>query len=192
MGYMDDLERAIGIFKNILDSTPKDNKAYGRLLYEIGVALSVRLELTESVDDRKQLIELAEEAAERTASAPETRFRASLLAAEYLIKDNSNRANRLLRLALSLLLSYSRGTLNGDDQQYDLSLVLGLTSTAASIAIKSGDDPYRVLEVLEMGRGVTASLQLDTRADITLLQQLHPDIAQEFERLRQKLIRRNF
>lgn len=63
----------------------------------------------------------------------------------------------------------------------------GIPSMAASISFQSDGCPYEALELIELGRGVLISLQIDIRTDITLLEESHPDSANRLKELRQKV-----
>jgi hypothetical protein len=55
---------------------------------------------------------------------------------------------------------------------------------AAATALNTQRDPYHALELLELGRGVIASLLLETRADIAVLEFQNFKLAEEFVSLR--------
>jgi len=63
----------------------------------------------------------------------------------------------------------------------------GLASMAAAIALNARRDPHHALELLELGRGVIASLLLETRADISVLECQNFKLAEEFVSLRNQL-----
>lgn len=78
-------------------------------------------------------------------------------------------------------------SLNHTDTQALLSDMFGLASSAAAVALHVGKTPGDALRLLELGRGVTASLLMDMRGDITELQSKHPDLAERFSHLRGEL-----
>lgn len=63
----------------------------------------------------------------------------------------------------------------------------GLASMAAATALNAGKNADYTLQLLELGRGVIASLLLELRGDISDLKQQHPDLADEFISLRDML-----
>lgn len=71
-------------------------------------------------------------------------------------------------------------------QEERLGLTFGLASDAAAMALRAGD-PDRALALLEQGRGVLLSQQLDARSDLSRLRDLDPALAAEFERVRDAL-----
>lgn len=58
---------------------------------------------------------------------------------------------------------------------------------AAAACLNTERSPSHALEVLEAGRGVVASLLLDMRSDLSDLRQKHPDLAERFEVLGERL-----
>jgi hypothetical protein len=63
----------------------------------------------------------------------------------------------------------------------------GVASAAAATALNVGKDIHDVLGLLELGRGVVTSLLLEMRADISDLRREHPELARQFEDLRDEL-----
>ena len=57
------------------------------------------------------------------------------------------------------------------------------------MSLQSSDDPYHVLQLQELGRGILASLQLDTRFDISVLEENYSEYAKRFRNLRNQLDR---
>jgi hypothetical protein len=53
--------------------------------------------------------------------------------------------------------------------------------------LANGEDAYKSLQLLELGRGVLANLQLEVRSDISILAASHPNLAQEFEGIRNEI-----
>ena len=72
-------------------------------------------------------------------------------------------------------------------QQYNISQFSNITSRAVSISLADAEDPYNSLQLLELGRGILANLQLEVRSDISVLAASHPDLAQQFQKLRDQI-----
>ena len=73
------------------------------------------------------------------------------------------------------------------DQQYNISQFASVTSRAVSLFIADAEDPYNSLQLLELGKGLLANLQLEVRSDISVLATSHPNIAQQFQELRDRI-----
>ena len=95
-------------------------------------------------------------------------------------------ALRPLTLAVGLLPRMARRSLARADRELPLSVFAGLASNAAACALAAGERELAV-QLLEHGRGVLLRQALDARGDLTALREAHPDLAAEFERLRDLL-----
>ena len=58
---------------------------------------------------------------------------------------------------------------------------------ATALSLDVGESAYSALELLKQGRGIISGLQLETRSDITALEEQYPALAIEFRHLRQEL-----
>jgi hypothetical protein len=74
--------------------------------------------------------------------------------------------------------------LKRSDQQYNISQFANITFRAVSISLAEADCPYNSLQLLELGRGILANLQFEVRSNISILATLHPDLASQFQELR--------
>jgi CHAT domain len=95
-------------------------------------------------------------------------------------------ALRPLTLAVGLLPRAARRSLARADRELPLSVFAGLAGNAAACAL-AVDERERAVQLLEHGRGVLLRQALDARGDLTALREAHPDLAAEFERLRDLL-----
>jgi len=93
----------------------------------------------------------------------------------------------LLQEAVNLLPAVSPRSLKHTDKQHMLADFAGLASMAAATALNAGKDADHALRLLELGRGVIASLLMEMRGDISDLKQQHPELADEFISLRDEL-----
>ncbi|MFD7953435.1 CHAT domain-containing protein [Streptomyces ardesiacus] len=89
-------------------------------------------------------------------------------------------------LALSLLPFAASGRLVRGDQERGLSRVRGLAAEAAACAVNAGRPEHAVL-LLEQGRGVLLGRTMATRDGLGRLRGTHPDLADRFSRLRERL-----
>ncbi|MBA2890500.1 CHAT domain-containing protein [Nonomuraea soli] len=86
-------------------------------------------------------------------------------------------------LAVELLGRLAARSLTRADQERLLSGPAGIVRDAAACALAAGE-AERAVELLELGRGVLLGQALDTRSDIGLLHERHPELAREFVRIR--------
>ncbi|TGZ03045.1 CHAT domain-containing protein, partial [Streptomyces rhizosphaericola] len=88
--------------------------------------------------------------------------------------------------AVGLLPRIAPRSLARADQEARLLVSEGLASDAAALAIGRGEVD-RALALLEQGRGVLLAQGVENRTDVSRLQALAPDLAAEFERIRDRL-----
>ena len=188
-GLTEYLDRAIASMEQALTLTPMDHPDRVLRFKALGDTLIARFEKTGSIDDLQKAIEMYVQAVAVDTAPPSLRIKAADSASRLLIGRDHSRARPLLRTAVELLPIIGSRTLAQSDRQYNLSQFGGITSRAASISLECGEEPYEALQLLEIGRGVLASLQLEVRSDITALKASYPDIAQQFENIRERLDR---
>ncbi|KAK4235078.1 CHAT domain-containing protein [Achaetomium macrosporum] len=73
------------------------------------------------------------------------------------------------------------------DNQHALAVFDGLASEAAALALKAGKGPRHALEALELARCLITGMLLEVREDISLLRDVHRDLAARFTSLRHEL-----
>lgn len=88
---------------------------------------------------------------------------------------------------MSLVPLLTPRSLETSDKQHLLTELVGLASDAAAIALNAARTPFEAIQVLELGRGVIAGSLNEMRADISELQQNHPQHAKEYIDLRDQL-----
>ncbi|MFI7273867.1 CHAT domain-containing protein [Streptomyces sp. NPDC049879] len=86
-------------------------------------------------------------------------------------------------LAVDLLARTAPRRIGRTDQERHLASYGGLASDAAACAVACGE-PERAVELLEAGRGVLLAQAFDTRGDLTLLREAHPEAAGRLDGLR--------
>src|ERR1700751_2329692 len=173
--------------KDAVDFTPKDHPDRAKCLNNLGNALQRRFERTGAMEDLNGATSAMEEAVDILSAPPTVRIAAAINAAKLLDLADAVRASRLLKIAVELLPAASPRALQRSDQQYTLSAFAGVASAAAATLLQAGGSALEALQLLELGRGVMSSLLLDMRTDITLLEESHPAIAEQFKNIRDEL-----
>ena len=185
---MDDLDRAIVINEQAVESTPVDHPNRAIYLNNLGIALQSRFERTGSMDDLDRAITTNEQAVKSDIAPPSIRLKAASSCSDLLISQrNYSRAKSILEAAVQLLPTVSPRQLKRSDQQFNISQFANITSRAVSLSLADTDEPYESLQLLELGRGILANLQLEVRSDISVLAAAHPDLAQQFQELRDQI-----
>ena len=186
----DDLDKAIDAINAAVEATPKYQGVRGERLVMLGNSLRRRFRLNQwtlSLNDLTGSVAAYEEAGFLESAPLRTRIFGAWNAAKLLEVRNPDRASWLASLAVELLpntnsVSWDRGL-----QQRTLSEYAGLVVTAAALALTAGDGAYEALRLVELGRGVISSLQLDLRTDFTSLR-IQPEFAQkQFQQVQARL-----
>jgi len=154
----------------------------------LGNALQSRFERTGSIGDLDRAIIMKKQAVETDTAPPSMRLEAASSCSDLLISQKRyNLAKSILRSAVRLLPTVSPRQLKRSDQQRNISQFANITSRAVSLSLADAEDRYDALQLLELGRGILANLQLEVRSDISILGASHPDLAKQFQELRDRL-----
>ncbi|KAM0415700.1 hypothetical protein ACHAPT_013340 [Fusarium lateritium] len=187
-GSIDDLNRAIDVAEMAVKATPQDHPGRAGMLSNLGNWLGRRFERTGSIDDLNHALSSYKEGWTCHRAPPFIRIQLARKAAAILAKRSHwEESSGLLQDATHLIPAVSPRSLKHTDKQHMLAGFAGLSSTAAAAALNAGKEPYRALQLLELGRGIIAGLLMELRGDISDLKQQHPDLARDFISLRDEL-----
>ncbi|MFF1922078.1 CHAT domain-containing protein [Streptomyces sp. NPDC058221] len=192
-----DLDEAVGLSERALRTAPDD--APERAVYQVVAALALRdrsqYDTADAPDGdgpgRTGRLESALDAARAAATHPRadvpTRMRAGLLWSDIAASATRYQdAVTAFETVIGLLPRLAGRELRRADQEDRLGRYTGIAADAAACALAEGA-PERAVAMLELGRGVLLSRELDLRADIGELRALDPSLAREFEELRAAL-----
>jgi tetratricopeptide (TPR) repeat protein len=187
-GSLKDLDQGISNLEQAVASTPTDNPRRGRYLNALGRTLLKRSAKTRSDADQNAAVTALEAAVDLISGCPTWRINSARRAAKILESTDVLRVTRLLKTAVQLLPTISPRSQNRTDQQHSLSDSSGLASDAAAFSLQAAQaTAAEALQLLEVGRGIMTSFELDTRTDLTDLFEAHPDLARQFCDLRDAL-----
>ncbi|KAI2616349.1 CHAT domain-containing protein, partial [Hypoxylon sp. NC1633] len=216
-GSIDDLNRAIDMANMAVGATPQDHPDRALRLNNFGILIGRRFEQSGSTDDLNRLISSSKEGWSCHSASPSTRIILARRAAIYLILQwkleksshllreavtlqwKLKESSHLLREAVNLLPIVSPRSSQHTDKQHVLADFAGLASMAAAMSLNAAamslnpaegdkeEKAYDAVKLLELGRGVIASLLMDMRADVSDLSLRYPDLAGEFLSLRDEL-----
>jgi tetratricopeptide (TPR) repeat protein len=185
---MDDLDRAISVSSDAVDATPHGHPQRAGILSNLGQHLLSRFRQLNSIDDLNRTLSTFMASWECINGSPFARIKSAQMAADILIKQQDwENSFQLLYDATSLLRTMSLRSLHHTDAQALLTSMFGFASSAAAVALRAGKTPGDALCLLELSRGVTASLLMDMREDITEFQSKYPDLAGKLSLLREEL-----
>ena len=189
-----DLDAAIAALEAAVEATPADHPNQAMYLFNLGRALRTRFEHTGALTDREAAAAGYVRAAELGSAAPSVRIRAARAAAALMAGSDPTRAADLLETAVRLLPEVTPRRLDRSDQQYAISGFARLAGDAAALVLANtsadmtgGEPAERAVRLLEAGRAVLLSQALAARDDLADLRQHHPDLAAQFEELRDTL-----
>ncbi|MFD8005216.1 CHAT domain-containing protein [Streptomyces mirabilis] len=190
-GAPEDLDAAVEAGRQAANSVPADHPDRALYLRALGGSLMARGKRSNTPSDFHAAADALAAAANVTAARPTTRIDAAREAAEILWAPQPGRAADLMESAVRLLAEVAPRQLHRSDQQYALGGFAGLANDAAALALSApgsdGDRAARALQLLESGRAIILSQALETRSDLTELEQRHPDLAARFVDLRDQL-----
>jgi tetratricopeptide (TPR) repeat protein len=193
-GMLADVDAAIDAGRIAVEATGPSHAHRAGSLFNLGNALRARFERTGDLADREAAASAFITAAGLGLAAPSLRIRAARSAAAQVAQAKPGLAADLLENAVRLLGEVAPRQLARSDQQHAIGGVAGLASEAAAFALAdlrggttSQQRAARALQLLEAGRGVLLSRALDTRNDLTDLRSQHPQLAQRFIELRDRL-----
>lgn len=186
---MKHIDRAVEAFEQAVASRANDHPEMAEFLTNLASALEDRFEQTRDISDFDRAVILNEQSTGISTARPSIRISAAKAASQLLLGRDNHRAKTLLRAAVHLLPSISPRELSRTDQQYNISQFVAITPSAVSLCVECDEDPYTALQLLEIGRGVLASFQMEVRSDVSSLKKSHPDFAQQFQNIRDQIDR---
>ncbi|GAA3017543.1 CHAT domain-containing protein [Streptosporangium longisporum] len=176
-----DPERALDAARRAVETTP-----YGAARAERLMNLLVRL-AERSPDSLGEIIQTARGIVDIDLAPPLMRISAAGMLGGLLAgRADWAEAAQIYTLAVELLPAVAPRDLARADQEHGLGRLGPLAEDGAACAIRSGD-PELALRLLEQGRGVLLGQALDDRSDISALRHRSVDLAERFERLRDRL-----
>ena len=183
----DDLMDAIEALEQAVALIPSDHPDLALYLKNLGFVMYDWFKRSTSMDDLRRTIDAAEQALAVTTAPPRIILDVARFLSNLLVGRDNQRAKTVLQSAVRLLPAVSPRALKETDQKYNLSQFADINSRAASLSLACGENSYDTLRLLELGRGIIASSQLEIRSDISRLAESFPDHAQQFCELRDEI-----
>ncbi|MFF0429046.1 CHAT domain-containing protein [Streptomyces sp. NPDC004520] len=192
------LDEAITLARQAVQGVTPGHPDRLKVLYGLGMALRSRVERDDCAQDRMDAARVFAEAADAPAAAAAPAIRAARIAASLLTRPTDTdpaswaQAAHLLEMAVWRLPTVAPRRLGRRDQQTNLASLAGLAADAAALMLNapgaaSRQSAARALQLLEQGRGILIGQALDSRSDLTELKVRHPELARQFEALRDEL-----
>lgn len=181
-----DLDESIKLMKEGKAITQDDDPHSGFYSARLGGMYMDRFSFTEEKEDLANSISAYKFAVNQPTGYIQQRITAAASAMP-LCATNEELAYEIGQEAVRLVPLLSGRSLETSDKQWLMSQAVGLASNTAAAALWTGRTPLHALSLLEMGRGVLMASLEDMRTDIVDLKEQHPELADEFIRLRSEL-----
>jgi tetratricopeptide (TPR) repeat protein len=186
-GEMADLEQAIATAQQAVDSTPPDHPDRAGYLNNLGNKLESRYERTQLLPHLQIAADPFTLAWQSLASVPFYRIGPSSRAIKILHRlGQYDLAAQVAEQVIDFLPVVNPRFLQRSDRQYILSRYSGIAADACAILLRTRI-PGIALQCLEKGRAVILGQLIDDRGDITALKSGHPELALQFEMLRNEV-----
>jgi CHAT domain-containing protein len=181
----DDILRSVQFTQDALDVIPKTSLRYPTILYHSGLTFSAHMKFFKTSEYQYQVKANLLEQLASPVSRPVAKVRARRLLASMSIEEKDwNTAFMHLSAAIELYPKISSRAFNSEDQQKTMQELAGVAQTAASCGLNAGQDPEKVLELLEAGRGIISGWIINGRNDISRLEGKDPVLAERYVHLR--------
>ncbi|KAL2845203.1 CHAT domain-containing protein [Aspergillus pseudoustus] len=182
------LSRATEAAHKAAEETPRDHPDRGTYLFNLGLILATQYEITGASTEFDQCVQAFKDVLECNNTRPMIRLRsAEWLGTMFAYTGVWGQSAQFFRESLELIPMISPLSLPNSDKQHLLEGFSGMSSMAAAAALNTATPAVEALGLLELGRGVIASLVMDMRADLSDLQVQFPDLASQFIALRDAL-----
>ncbi|MGW0556524.1 CHAT domain-containing protein [Streptomyces sp. NPDC002926] len=181
------LEQAIKLGQQAVDATPDDHVNRAMYLSNLATFHFLRLNADVQGTGDTALRDLAGQVSRAAAAPPAHRVHAGHAAGSLAQAMNDHPLSQdLLDDAVTLLPSVVPREAGWADQEHRLKQHFGLVSEAIAAHCANGDLPGAV-EIAELGRGILLAAHLDSRTDLTELEETQPGLAQRFRQNRNRL-----
>ncbi|KAI9782887.1 MAG: hypothetical protein M1816_001668 [Peltula sp. TS41687] len=185
---MADLEQAIQYHQQAVGATPADHPDRASYLNSLGNGYRDRFRRVHAEVDLISSIEIFKQALSSSFGDPLARIMAGRSAVRHLLIEGKwNDAAHTLEEILRLLPEVTPLTNSRNDLQYVLRQLSGLASLSASVFLKSGKLALKAIQALESGRGIIASLMIDSRSDASMLKEKYPELWSRYAQCRKQI-----
>jgi tetratricopeptide (TPR) repeat protein len=182
---INDLEKAVKLGELAVEHIPKQDPDLGTALNNLGMHLFALYAITDAPKHFNESIAASCGALRHVFARPLERISAGRGAAMSLVySQNYAEAGQILEEVLDLLPTVTLRTLSHEDLQKVIRGFSGLPSLAASVFLILGRSALEALQILERGRGIISGITLDSKSDVSLLRDAHPELCAQYTRLR--------
>lgn len=185
LGRLCDLDEAVTMSKEALQLFPSGHSDRAHRYNHLGKFLRSRYDLTRSLQDLTESTMYFEKAAESSNTSFLVSAQAWKAAAgNHVERHEWKKAAQSLSRALEILPRLTPRSISPSDQLQMLKAAPDIGSLASSVFLKVNESPFNALNALETGQGVTNSLAIDSRKDLSQLMTLNPKLGSRYQTLR--------
>lgn len=187
-GSPNDLDEDICIRQAAINAADEDDPFRARFLNDLGSGFMVRYHKTGSADDLQEAFTQFTESLYESGSPEFDCLVGGLQATDIaLMSKDYVQGAQFLTECLALLPSAVPRSGSFEDHLSFLRSIVGLGSLAASVFLRDGRSALESLQALEKSRGVISGLLLDSRSDISMLQEHSPLLYSEYRHVRKMI-----
>lgn len=189
-GEMSNIDCAVEWARKAVDVASTNHPSRWVYWNNLGSHLKSRSQDFKEPTNSVEAIRYLEQAFDTSGSPPSFRIKVARKLVELLIAGEMwEKLSEVTSAAVHLLPLVSPRSLYQEDQQDALKAVTGIASLAAAAALQPGINKTALyaLGLLELGRGIITGLRFENRADVANVMKECPDLAKQFEQLRDEL-----
>lgn len=186
------IDEAIFYARKAVDVTPHDSVDRLKYLCNLAKILKNRYKISNSISDLQGSTQAFEDGFRCTNSISLYRVWAGRDASKGLIREgNWEKAAQIVEECLRILPEVTPKTNSRDDLQDTVYKLSGLASFSASIFLKALKGSQKALKALEVGRGIIASLVMDTKHELSMLKENNPDLWSRYTGCQEEIAQAN-
>ncbi|EEU43497.1 uncharacterized protein NECHADRAFT_95040 [Fusarium vanettenii 77-13-4] len=188
-----DFDEATKIFEHVLETAPDNHPERVTYLCNLGNMIVNRYERNEQLSDFERALGCFRSAmCQPNASLLDHLTAGATMLQVCLTHAHWQHAFEAAEFVFQRMPNLALRSLNSEDKQHLLGLMAEVASDGVAAALFAEKGCLAALNLLEQGRGVLAESIEAMRVDIMQLQDRYPDMANEFVRLRDELMGREF
>lgn len=189
-GQLEDLQDSIRYIEIAVNESPNDFPERARYLHDLGVNFYDRFQKQQDLHDLQLARECFSDCLGQNNATPLQRLRGGRKAAGIAIEQQAwQLAAAYLSQCIDLVPRISSRSSSHDDLHHILQQLSGLGPLAAWVYLRAGRSVIESLQALEQCRGIISSLIMDSRSDVSLLIESHPEVAARYCGLRKAVAR---
>lgn len=183
----DHLDEAISNLSAALDGVPDSHPFQAMFQNNLGLSYDLRYRISQSRLDYNSAIAAYRAAMNVNTASPLLRTTAAYRGLVLVGRDDLLISVEFAEKAVELLPLLSPRVLQRSDQEHMISMFSGIGTYSAAIMLENQSSVTNAIRALETSRGIMNSALIETRTEFSALEGQHPELASNFEQLRNQL-----